>query len=131
LSGIISAALWLGFRSTGLALGSFCTGVFIDLDHWVDYFRDYGFPKSLGHFFDAAYDRTYSQAHLPLHGWEWLAVGAAVTWCTSGNEWVLGALVGWTHHLVADQVMNRPSRWGYSLLYRWKTGFDFKAAFPD
>ncbi len=131
LSALVSAALWLVGRSGILAFSSLCTGVLIDLDHWLDFFRDHGRPKSLRHFFAASYGRDLKKAWLVLHGWEWIALGLAAAWWSGWNPWLLGGVLGWAQHLAADQVFNRPSRWGYWLVWRWRRDFSFSAAFPE
>lgn len=130
-SAVVSGALYAAFRSPGLTIASFLSGVFIDLDHLLDYAREHGITLDPAHFFDACHERQFERAVLVLHGWEWLAVLGVAAWLTAWNPWVLGALVGVAQHLALDQLHNRASRWGYSLVWRWKNGFLFERTFPD
>jgi hypothetical protein len=130
LSSVVSLFLWAVFRSYALAFSNLLAGVLIDLDHLIDHFAHYGFRTSVREFFDACYERTYHRAYLVLHGWEWLGGVLFAAWASGWNPWLVGLLVGWTQHLVADQFSNRPSPWGYSLLYRIRHGWNFGKTFP-
>jgi len=130
VSGVAAAVLWAGFRSSALALASVLTGVFIDLDHWLDYFREYGFRLSVRAFFDVSRRRAWRHLYLVLHGWEWLVVLLVACAATNWNPWLVGACIGWTHHLVADQIVNRPVLLGYWLVYRWAHRFEKEAMYP-
>jgi len=104
---IISAAVGaVGWWMTGepaAGVAALTTGVLPDIDHIVDYsyYRWRG-----GH-----------RLILPLHGYEFTLLGAAVTLLT-GNK-ILGiAVLAYLIHLLADQSENRTHRLGYSLLFR-------------
>jgi len=126
----VSAALYAAVRSPALAVSSFAAGVLVDLDHIHDYLREYGPSIDLAEFFRVCHGRQFEKGVLVLHGWEWLVVLAAGAWLMQWNPWLLGALVGLGHHLVLDQMTNGVSRWGYSLLWRWRHQFAFDRTFP-
>jgi len=130
VSVVVSGGLYAVFKSPGLALASFASGVFIDLDHFHDYLREYGWPIDLKEFFHVCHNRHFEQGVLVLHGWEWLALWAWLAWAMAWNPWLVGLLIGFGHHLVLDQFTNGVSQWGYFLLWRMKNGFAFDATFP-
>jgi len=130
LSLALASAIWWFTRSLGMTLSALFFGVLIDLDHWFDYFAEYGRRIRVRHFFQVAHDRAYRRGVLFLHGWEWVILLAGATWWFDYPSWLAGITLGWGTHLVADQLYNRPRPWGYSLAYRIRHGFDFAATFP-
>lgn len=130
ISIILSGILYAIFKSWGLAIASFISGIFIDLDHIIDYLHEYGLPLNVREFSRVCYEKQFRQVFLILHGWEWLVLWGVAAGMTDWNPWVTGILIGYWQHLVFDQLGNKSSMWGYSLLLRWKNGFDLEAAFP-
>ena len=130
-SAVISGALHLAFRSGELTLSSFAAGVFIDLDHVLDFFREHGVSADVPKFFHACHGRHFERAVLFLHAWELLPVLGVVAWQMGWNAWALGALIGMGHHLMLDQFSNGVSPFGYSLIWRIRQGFLFEAIFPE
>ena len=127
---------WVAYRrwGAGAAVGALAAGVFVDLDHLVDY----AWVRLRG-------ERTHYFA--PLHGWELaLAAAAFALWPAPGRhpyaelpdvvvkppsrlsrlrgrEWLprlaAGLSAGMVAHLAQDLVTNRPRHPGvYALSYR-------------
>ncbi len=129
---IISGVLYAIFKSLRLASASFVSGVFVDLDHIIDYWVECGLRFNLEQFFNF-FDKknlgNREKIYFVLHGWEWLIILCAASWMTDWNLWVTGLLIGYGHHMVIDEIYNnaiyrlRPYVFGYSLLWRWKNGF--------
>ncbi len=113
-----------------MAVAAFLAGVLIDLDHFVDYIAEFGIRSDWRNFFSSFYKGQYTRIYVVLHAWEWLLVLGAVSLLGDGNAWVAGILLGAIQHLVLDQLANGASGMGYSLLWRWSTGFDPAPAFP-
>ena len=107
---IISAAVgaigWWTTREPAAWLAALAAGVLPDVDHAVDY--------SYYHW------RGEHRLILPLHGYEFAVLGAAIA-LQKGDK-ILGiAALSYFIHLLADQSENRTRRPGYSLLFRtWK-----------
>lgn len=118
LSVAVAGLLYAGFRSWAMAASSLVAGVLLDLDHLIDYYVEYGIPRTTNDFLDACYERRMQRALLLFHAWEWLLLLGVLAVLSGGNEWLLGALIGTAHHLVCDQVTNEPRSWGYSILWR-------------
>ncbi len=127
---ILSGILLALFKSWGLAIASLISGIFIDLDHIMDYLVEYGHHLNIKKFFRACYETQFRRLFLLLHGWEWLIFWGAAAKLTDFNPWITGFLIGYGQHLVLDQLSNKPSARGYFLSWRWKNGFDPKAIFP-
>jgi hypothetical protein len=130
VSTIVSAVLFTLFRSWPLTMSSLLIGIFVDLDHVVDFVFRHGIRFNVRQFFRASYQRQYKYAVLIFHGWEWLGVLVLVSFLSNANPWIVGLLVGYTHHLILDQVGNRPETWGYSFVWRMQHGFLFDVVFP-
>ncbi len=128
-STVISGILYIIFKSWGLAIACFISGIFIDLDHIVDYTREHGLPFNIKNFFRVNYMAQYNKILLLWHGWEWLVLLSAAAWLTDWNPWITGILIGFSQHLVLDNI-NSGSRWSYSLFWRWRQDFDFDTIFP-
>lgn len=118
------------FRSWPMALSSLAVGILMDADHVVDYVREFGPRLNLKKLFEASYERTFCRSWLILHAWEWLPFVAGLAWWFRENPWVTGAAIGWFQHLLADQLVNTPNRWAYSIIWRWRHGFDHQKSFP-
>lgn len=132
VSAVISGILFAGFRSWGLMIASFVSGIFIDFDHIIDYFLIHGGRFKLKEFSAFFQKKTYWEVvsgfwriNLMLHGWEWLAALCLAAALTDWHPVVTGTLIGFGHHIVMDVVNHRPVSWkqtflNYSLVWRWK-----------
>jgi len=127
---VFSAILYAVFRSWPLTVSSFVTGVFVDVDHVVDYVAEHGARPDLKLFFRTCYDRNLKRARLVFHGWEWLILCSLGAWASGWNPWVTGATLGFGQHMLLDHLSNGPSPLGYSLLWRLSVKFDHQTAFP-
>ena len=118
-AGIITLAT--GRPEAGLAfvLG----GVFIDLDHLPDYWREKGFTLSL-HKLNAHFGgREAKHVVLILHAWEWNAL-LWLLWAGLGLPfWVAALAAGSLIHLALDQHYNLLRPWAYSFFARARVGF--------
>ncbi len=128
---IISGILYAIFKSWGLTIASLISGIFIDLDHIIDYLREYGLPIEVRKFIYVCNKEQFRRLLLILHGWEWLIFLGAIAKLTDWNLWVTGLLIGYWQHIVLDQLSNNASLLGYSLFWRWGNRFDIKALHPE
>jgi membrane-bound metal-dependent hydrolase YbcI (DUF457 family) len=130
LSTIISGILYAHFKSWELSLSSLIAGIFIDVDHAIDYFMEHGLRIHLSEVFNFFYEEKHRKITLLFHGWEWLVVLGIFTKLTDFNPWVTGALIGYGHHIVSDYFYSKASVLTYSLIWRWKNKFDSQILFP-
>jgi hypothetical protein len=134
-STIISGILYSIFKSWGLAVASLISGIFVDLDHIVDYWIEHGLRLDLKQFFNYFDEKNFEnrkKLFFIFHGWEWLIALLMIAMLTDWNLWVTGLLAGYGQHIILDEIYNssryrlRPYVLGYSLLWRLKNGFEFK-----
>lgn len=125
----MALALAAATRSLPLALGSWVAGIFMDLDHLLEYLVQKGRLPTLEDLFHASYHRGYTKAYLVLHAWE-LAVAGAFLVPLVSCPWLTGAWLGFVVHLGLDQTFNRPHPWAYWILWRAAHGFSYDATFP-
>lgn len=132
---MIAGILYFIFRSWKPAVASLISGIFVDLDHIIDYWIEYGLRfdlKQLFNYFDEKNFGNRKKLFFIFHAWEWLIIIAAAAWLTDWNLWVTGLLVGYGQHIILDEIYNssqyrlRPYVLGYFLLWRWKKRFEFK-----
>jgi hypothetical protein len=131
LSAMVSSILFVFFKSWVLSLSSFITGFLIDIDHLIDYWREYGFRINVKEIFSVFTYKKLNNLTMYLHGWEWLILLCMSAWLTNWNLWVIGILTGYAHHIFTDQIGNKPPALGYFLFWRWKKGFLMKAMYPE
>jgi hypothetical protein len=130
ISLILAAILFAVFRSLSLSLAALLTGVFIDIDHVVDYLREYGFRFDAGFFFHSFDETLYKRVILLFHGWEWGALLIILSAITNGNPIVAGVTAGFISHLICDQFSNGVNTWGYFFFFRLRNDFIVSKAFP-
>lgn len=130
VSTIISGILYAIFKSWGLTIASFISGIFIDLDHIIDYLIERGLCFNAKEFIDFFYEEKHQKITLIFHGWELLILWAVAAKLTDFNPWVTGALIGYGQHIVSDYFFSKASLWSYFLIWRWKNRFNSEVIFP-
>lgn len=126
ISAVISGVLYILFKSWALAFSSFVSGIFIDLDHVIDYVIEHKFDFDIKKFFHFFYGEQYKKITIILHGWEWLILLFIFSWFTDWNPWITGVFIGFGQHMLSDMFYNISNFLSYSLIYRWKNKFDTK-----
>ena len=129
-STIVSGILYLLFKSWSMAASALLAGIFIDLDHLIDYFREHGWSLNIKRFFRTCNDCQFDRVILVLHGWEWLLLFFIISWGSDWNPWITGVLIGLSHHMILDSISSCSSLKSYSLFWRWSKNFDFDTTFP-
>jgi hypothetical protein len=102
-------------------------GIFIDLDHFIDYFLYFGWKFSLKDFLDHRYLDS-GKVYIFFHSWE-LAAGA---WIFSiVFSWLVPVAASMTLHLFIDFLFSHRCRPQFlSLLYRRRHKFDYDKLCP-
>jgi hypothetical protein len=126
----IGIALYAIFRSAALSISAMVTGIFIDLDHVFDYFREYGLRLDLKHFFYVFYETLFKRIVLPLHSWELVIILGIMAAMLDWNPIVTGTVIGAGGHLIADQIYNKGNLFAYLFLYRVIHNFKTSKIFP-
>ena len=127
ISGAFSIVLLVWFNSWHMALTCFLGGIFIDLDHHIDYFlAKKEIPLSYTKLFNfGAYDK-HAKLYLFFHTYEALIFFWLAIYYFHLNDLWLGLAVGLTTHMICDQFANPLRPLGYFLIYRLKHGFERK-----
>jgi len=122
---LISALVWWWLRSSAAALACFLMGVFIDLDHIVDFIYNNRRHFRVHRFFAAFEFEVLENIFVFLHSWEFALIWLALLLCVPDvrQPVALGIFIGFVTHLGLDNLFNRHSRWAYFLLYRLRHGF--------
>ncbi len=123
ISLVISALVWLWLRSATAALACFLAGVFVDLDHVVDYCLKYGVRVRPRHLFHVFEHEVFDNIFLFFHAWEWIPIALVILWLIDWKPAVLGLVIGFSFHLVLDHLFNGHNRWAYFFTYRMAHGF--------
>jgi len=116
---------WLG------AAACFLSGIFIDMDHWVDYcWIKKKICWSLKELEDYCYHgNKEDKIFLFLHSYELLLTLWAAAFLFFNDPVWIGLVFGMTVHILLDQIFNGVYPWAYFLFYRAKHGFPHKIFF--
>lgn len=132
----VTASLFVGcvlfwrYRQRWLIFLSLLVGVFLDIDHIIDYLFFVHFSRlSFAELFDTSYFAAAGKMYIVFHGWEYaiiLFISAAI-W-KRRRPLLLTAAFTMTTHLLIDQVniWYYSGQWilGYSILWRAFGTFD-------
>ena len=123
-SGVVSAGFAYFTHSWSGTLVCFLSGIFIDLDHYFDYWI---YKKKISFNYNDLYvfcsGRKEGRLYLIFHSYELFAL-MWILWAGQQNShWLLGMVIGTTIHFILDLLVNPVQPLGYSFCYRWKTGF--------
>ena len=114
---------WIIFGS------SLISGVLIDIDHVLDYFLVYGINIRIKQFFDVCHTQKILRVWLIFHSWELLFLMGISAFIVRWNPWLVGTIVGFTQHIILDQLFNKTNKWTYSFFWRLKNDFSMKKCF--
>ena len=115
--------LWL--KSYPAALAYFLSGIFIDVDHFLDYYlarKKITFSyKDLVYYCD--FDKG-GKLYLIFHAYEFLFIFWLMSFSYEFNDAALGIGLGVTVHLICDALTNPVKPLTYFIIYRIQKGFD-------
>ncbi len=115
----VGAILGLFLRSWAAAFSCCIAGIFIDLDHLIDFWVNRGFSVNIRQFFDFCYRGTSSTFCIVLHGYEYIPFFLWFGSVPACRNIGWGLTLGYTLHLLGDQFFNTHlSRWTYFFSYR-------------
>ena len=118
-----SAFLFVITKSWVIFTASFISGVLIDLDHVLDYLWEPGMCFRVKEFFDIHYNDKLTFHLVIFHSWELLFPLNIYVFLLSGNLWIMGITIGFTQHVILDQIFNKPPKWNYFFFWRLKHNF--------
>ncbi len=120
---IISALLLAISKSWIIFTSSLISGVLIDIDHILDYLWEFRKPFIIKEFIDLNYQRKTLFLMIVFHSWELLALLSICAFLMSWNPWIVGTIIGFTHHLILDQIFYKLNKWSYFFFWRMKNSF--------
>ena len=129
ISLFFSAFLYAISKSWIIFGSSLISGVLIDLDHILDYFMAYGINIRVKQFFEVCHNLKISRVRLIFHSWELLFLLSICAFVMRWNPWIIGTIVGFTQHIVLDQVFNKPHKLTYFFFWRLKKDFSLQSCF--
>ena len=120
---LISVLFWRYFGSFKYALVSFLAGIFIDLDHFLDYYLHHGRKIKLRQFYNFFTKGEMEFVVLVFHSFELIiALWLAIALFRLGIFW-LALAVGLTQHMFFDLLANAVKPQAYFVIYRIKKSF--------
>ena len=122
-SGVTSVLFAFLTRSWVGTMACFLSGIFIDLDHLLDYciFRK-KMCWSIKELEDFCFERT-GKIYLILHSYELMAILWVTVYYFGMQPVWFGIIFGMSVHMLLDQIINPVHPLAYFLFYRLKIGF--------
>ena len=117
-SAVASTSLYFFTKSMPIAGASLIAGFLVDIDHLIDYFREYGFRTDIREFLRIFYETRFRKLYLVFHSWELIFTLLLLAWLSGRNEVLFGLSAGVLQHLILDQFANGVTPWGYFFTYR-------------
>ncbi len=131
ISLFFSAFLFAVSKSWIISTSSLISGVLIDCDHIFDYFWEFRKRFRVKEIFDAYHNEKILFHMKMFHSWELLALLSICAFSMSWNPWIVGVTIGFSQHIVLDQIFYKRNRWIYFFFWRLKNGFNMKKMFPN
>src|SRR3989338_3756884 len=117
------------FGSWQISVTVFLSGIFIDLDHILDYFLyEKKIKLDIKDFFYKCEALILNKVYLLLHSYELIIILAILAYFTN-NYIVLGLLIGFGTHIMLDLSANKVHFLGYSFIFRLINRFNSKKIF--
>jgi len=128
-SAVISGVAYAATRSPVLSASALLSGIFLDVDHLVDFLLLSGEKLTITNAYSWHEEMRWNKIYLVLHSVEIVAlVCLLAAW--RRDALLAGLALGAGTHLALDQIFNprlrpdcRMSAWFYFLAYRCRVGF--------
>ena len=131
LAAPVSAAILLSGAGWAAA-GAYAVGaVLIDLDHFVDYWRETGFNLDIPRFLPWFEDRGPVRLWVGFHAWEWALALLAAALGAGLPAWTSALAAGMLTHLLLDQRYNGLKPLSYFFFWRWRLGFRIEPLYGE
>lgn len=114
--------------SKALAVSNFLTGVFIDTDHFLDYYLSKGFSTKfkIVDFYNVCMNYEFTKLYVFLHSFELLLILWIIAIAYPANLIWWGIVIGASQHLIFDVAINLIKPLGYSFAFRLIKKFNMK-----
>jgi len=121
---VLAAGIYEGTSSVETAAAALFVGIFMDLDHIIDFLIFSGERFSVRRFISWCYEGRWNRLVLMLHSYELFVIYSILVY-KYPNPILLGVLCGMGLHLILDQLGNRHlikaftiSKWFYFFTFR-------------
>ncbi len=117
----VGCGVVLGMLMRSWVAGAACcaAGVFVDLDHFFDFWLNCGFSLRPAKLLDFCYYGTSAKFYDILHGYEYIPLLILASLMPGWGVVGWGITVGYTVHLIGDQFYNNHlNPWTYFLSFR-------------
>ena len=123
----VSVGLYLYFHSFLAAFISFLSGVFIDIDHVLDYILHGKISLHLVDYYLFSLEKQFSKIFLFFHSFEVIILFWIVISYFKLNLYWICLCIGLTQHLILDSIFNNLNQFisphAYFFIYRLIKGF--------
>ena len=127
VSSVTGGVLSVWLHSWEAGMGCLLGGVFIDIDHHIDYYFDYKkIPWRYKDLIDYCTSPAKDKLYLIFHAYEFLVLLWLAVFLLKLNSFWIGLGVGVSVHMMCDQFYNPLRPLAYFILYRIKNGFESK-----
>lgn len=99
-------------------------GVFVDMDHFIDYYANHGPSLKLIDIYDTLARVDIKKVYLLLHSYEIIILLWVIICATGASVFWKAAAIGLTQHMILDQFTNPIFLLGYFFTYRFLNRFD-------
>lgn len=129
VSTVLATGIYAATSSLTMASATLFTGIFMDIDHVIDFFLFSGERFSINGFRSWCYEGRWNKLILMFHSYELFILCSFLAY-KYPNPVLLGILCGMGLHLILDQIGNRHlikaftiSKWFYFFAFRAWGGF--------
>jgi membrane-bound metal-dependent hydrolase YbcI (DUF457 family) len=126
----VGSGVILGMLSRSWVAGTACclVGIFVDLDHYLDYWLNRGFSLNVKKLMDFCYNGTSRKFYDVLHAYEYIPFLCWLAFTPGYRNLGLGMTVGYILHILGDQFFNSHlNRWTYFMTYRILHRFEWSS----
>jgi hypothetical protein len=117
------------FKSLTISVICFASAILQDLDHIFEFWFAHGINLNPIDFWKSTlskhnYFNETGKVHIFFHGWEYITIALVVGYTTSNIPLAVSFCVGYSLHLLWDQINFGKNLFSYSLIFRIKQGFN-------
>lgn len=128
----LSAIVYAWFKSIPAAMACFLSGIFIDLDHHLDYFIcQRKIPSSYKKLLEWCAAHKTGRFYMIFHSYELLTILWLNIYFLKLDEIWIGFALGVSVHLICDQIVNPLKPLYYFLIYRFMHRFDRRSLYKE
>lgn len=130
LSVVAGVIVWKIWKKPITAFaGAFLGGLFVDLDHAIDYFFAFGLHVKIDYFLQGYAFLKNGKIYVLFHGWEYgilLLAAVLLAKNKSAKSAFLALAIGLFSHFLTDASLNNMTFKSYSVIYRMANNFDMR-----